>query len=178
MTNTISAIISHEDELESLIEELINTTAARHQISVQGSRDKMNKIFGTPYVNPANIQHDEKSPREEPFLKDDFGWILAYSFSIPLVIGVIIGVFIIGDIHSLSDNLLYGSIGAFVGGILGAIFALWIKKRWDDAIQKQERQGGFVIWIQLTEKDREEDILEVLNKHHASHIETVDTASP
>jgi hypothetical protein len=175
-TNTISAIISHEDELESLVEDLIKTTAARHQISVQGSADKMNKVFGTPYVDPTNIQHEKGAPQTEPFLKDDFGWILGYSFSIPLVIGIVLGVFVIGDIHSLSDNLLYGSLGGFLGGILGAICAMLIKKRWDDAIKKQEHLGGFVIWVQLTEKDNVDDIYKVLNKHHASHIETSSAA--
>lgn len=172
---TISAIVSHQDKLEALIEELIKTTASRHEISVQGSADQMNKAFGAPYVNPNRIQHGKKAPQREPFLKDDSGWILGYSFAIPLAVGVIIGVFLIGDFNSTTDNILYGSLGGFIGAILGAIFAFSIKKRWDNAIRKQESKGGFVVWIHLSAHDNMEDILKVLRKHNATHIETSDT---
>src|SRR5688572_2618804 len=103
----ISAIVPTEDEMERLVADLTEQMVNRHEISVQGSPEKMTKVFGKPYVRPDIIQHSGSPPTTEPFLKDDFGFVLGFAFSIPFIIGIILGIFVMGDLFSVSDNILY-----------------------------------------------------------------------
>lgn len=169
---TISAIISNEKVLENLVNELIEVAVDRHQISIQGSPEQLTKAYGQPYIDPDIIQHSPNAPTQEPFLMDDFGWILAYAFTIPLVIGVIIGVFLIGDLFSVADNFLYGAIGGILGGIAGLILHQIIKSHREKKNRKQEVKGGFVIWIQIESEAQIPEIVAILNKYQAVHIES------
>ena len=167
----LSAIIPNEKVLEELVNELVNVAVDRHQISIQGSPDELARIYGIPYVEPDVIQHSAHAPTQEPFLMDDFGWILAYTLTIPLIIGVIVGVFFVGDLFSVSDNFTYGALGGIVGGIMGLALYKIIKSRRDKKNLKQERRGGFVIWVEVDSKEKRQEIITILNKYHAQHIE-------
>lgn len=167
---TISAIISSETVLERVIAKLTEKTVARHDISVQGSPEKIAEKYGKPFVKPDEIQESVNPPKKEHFLRDDFGWVIGFSFAIPVFIFVTIGVFLIGDVRSPSDNLFYGVLGAVIGAIAGALLAKFISKRQNKQIRRQERKGGFVLWITVTSEKQVKEALSILKGYHAREI--------
>ncbi|ASQ45091.1 AtpZ/AtpI family protein [Legionella clemsonensis] len=167
---TISAIISSESVLERVIAKLTEKTVARHDISVQGPPEKMAEKYGQPYVKPDKIQESARPPKKEHFLRDDFGWVVGFSFAIPVFICVTIGVFLIGDVRSPSDNLFYGVLGAVIGAVAGAFLAKYISKRQLKQIRRQERKGGFVLWITVTSDKQIKEALSILEGYHAREI--------
>lgn len=169
-THKISAIVNNEHELELIVSELIAKTVARHDVSVQGNPTQLANKYGIPYIAPEVIQDSSNPPLKESFMQDDFAWVLGYSFSIPLVIGIIIGVFLIGDIRSTEDNIIYGILGAIIGGFIGYIAATTIKNRHEKAILLQEKRGGFVLWVTYKTQEQEQEILTILQKHQAQEI--------
>ena len=166
----ISAIVRNEKDLETIINELMEETVSRHDISIQGSPHDVAAEYGTSYLNPLILQKSNHSPKKEPFLHDDFGWVLGFAFSTPFFIGIIIGIFIIGDLRNTYDVLFYGGWGALIGALIGLILSLIIKAHHNHIISKQEQKGGFALWITVTTDDQLNKVKQILKKYHASHI--------
>lgn len=160
----ISAIISDERQLEFVTNELLANAVARPNISVQGSPTKVAEKYGVPYVAPEIIQAGHNPPETDPYLQDDFGWIIGFSYGIPIFILVAIGVFLVGDIHSPSENIFFALIGIVLGGIIGRIIAKGIKNNRNYGIVKQEQKGGFVLWVSYNDSEQKKDIIRVLNQ--------------
>jgi hypothetical protein len=168
----ISAIVPTEEELERLVSELTEKVVNRHEISIQGSPERLEAVFGKPFIDPHIIQHSQKSPTREPFLMDDFGFVLGFAFAIPFILGIILGVFVYGNIFSVSDNIVYGTLGGLIGAIPGAALAFFLNLHRKNMAKKQEREGGFVVWIEVDSEDKMRDILPFLRKYHAGSIES------
>lgn len=166
----ISAIIENEKELEIIITELAEKSVGRQDISVQGTPGELDEQYGTPFLDPDILQHSANPPKKEPFLMDDFGWVLGFSLGIPIFIFVAIGIFLLGDFRSLQDNLFYGAMGIIVGAIIGSILAGFLKLYRNMIIKKQEKKGGFVLWVNATSQEQISNIIHILEKHHAKQI--------
>jgi hypothetical protein len=166
----VSAIVDNEERLEKVIAALIAEAIARGDISVQGTAEQIKNKYGVAYVNPAIVQDSTYPPIQEPFLNDDFGWVLGFSFALPLFICLIVSIFIIGDIQSTHDNLWYGAIGAIVGTILGTILTQNVKRYRKSNLRKQEKQGGFVIWVIAHNAEQHQKVLTILKEHHLKRI--------
>lgn len=169
-TRKVSAIIDNEEELEIAITQLIAESVARSDISVQGTPEQLQEKYGDCFVNPEIIQQSQHPPLTEPYLKDDFNWIVGFSFSIPLFICLIIGIFIIGDVRSAFDILLYGILGAIIGSIIGYLIAKKVKTTHDKRIRKQEKKGGFVLWVTTHSEKQQQQVIKILEKHHPENI--------
>lgn len=166
----ISAIVHHEDILETIVYELMEEAVARHEISIQGSPHHLAHQFGSAYLNPAILQHSSSSPKKEPFLRDDFGWLLGFSIAIPLFIGIVIGAFVVGQLHSLFHIILYGSIGALFGIAIGLCLFMLIIKHHRNFIRRQEKKGGFVLWIHVDTDEKINIVMDILKKYNVLEI--------
>ncbi|MDX1837021.1 hypothetical protein DIZ81_04950 [Legionella taurinensis] len=167
----ISAIISDEIQLELVANELLANAVARQNLSVQGSPTKVAEKYGVPYVAPEVIQAGHNPPETDPYLRDDFGWLIGFSYGIPIFVLVAIGVFLIGDIHSPAETVFFAVIGFVLGGIIGRFIAKNIKENRNKDIEKQERKGGFVLWVSYNDMEQKEDIIRVLNQCHVKAVQ-------
>lgn len=166
----ISAIITSEKKLERVISTLIIKSVDRHAISIQGSPTKISQVFGTPYIGPTTIQASEEAPTKEYFLEDDFGWVVGFSFSIPVFVCMVIGIFVIGDIRSIYDNVVYGALGAVIGTLIGTGLAFLVRKHQLRRIQEQESRGGYVLWITILSPEQEKEVTHILKRYKACEI--------
>jgi hypothetical protein len=166
----ISAIVDTEEKLERIVCELIENGLGPHDISIQGSAHAIQKRYGTSIIQPDQIQESINPPTKEPFLQDDYAWLLGFSFSIPMFICIVVGVFIIGDVRSYHDNITYGILGALVGSILGWIIFNKVKKYRYYKIKQQEYAGGFVIWISVVDMHQATKVKDILEANKVRHI--------
>lgn len=169
----ISAIFRDEQQMEIAINALREETIAMHDISIQGAPKEFQERIGVSYIPPETTQKMRNPPKTEPFLQDDFGWLIAFSFSIPLFICIVLGIFVIGDVSSLSDNIIYGVMGALIGGAIGFILSRFIKSLHDNKIQKQENQGGYVLWVTTRDAEQEAKIISILKECNGVDIKSV-----
>ena len=172
-TRTVSSVIAHENELDLIVNELIEKAVARHDISIQG-RIRANGKHGKTSVNPTLVQHSDHPPKTEPFLHDDFWWAVGFSFAIPVVISVVIGIFFIGDFRDSSDNIFYGIAGLLVGSFIGWRISARLRKKHYGRIAEQEEQGGFLLWVTAHSLNQEKAILDILKAYKATNIEVTD----
>ncbi|STX50802.1 Uncharacterised protein [Legionella busanensis] len=170
-TRKISAILSSEHRVERVFNKLTQTTVARHDITIQGNPSDLADKFGTQYLEPDRVQESKDAPKKEPYLADDFGWLKGFTFSIPMFIGLVIGLFIGGDLRdNFTDNLIFGLIGAIIGGAVGYIISRLITHRREKAHRTQANQGGFVIWVNITNENQIEEVMDVLKQYGATNI--------
>ena len=168
--DTISAIISNEDELEDTINQLMTESVARSDISIQGNPQQIKQKFGHEFIKPETIQDSANPPVTEPFLEDDFGWVVGFSFAVPLVICLIIGIFIIGDVRSSYQIWFYAPFSAVIGAAIGFYCAKKVRQRHNTKIRNQEKKGGYVLWVTTHSKEQHDQVLKILKKHHSGHI--------
>lgn len=169
-TEKISAIIRNEEELEIAITQLIAESVARSDISIQGTPEQIKDKYGVCFIDPAVIQKTKEPPVQDPYLNDDFGWVVGFSFAVPLFICLIIAIFLIGDIRSSSDNKFYGVLGAIIGSALGLLLARKVQKKHQDRIIQQEKKGGFVLWVTTHSPQQHQQVIKILKRHHPKHI--------
>ncbi|TAL61799.1 MAG: hypothetical protein EPN84_07380 [Legionella sp.] len=169
-TQKISAIIHDENELETVITQLIAESVAFSDISVQGSPKQIKDKYGVQFIDPEVLQDSKNPPTKEAFLKDDVGWVISYSFTIPFIICIILGIFIIGDIRSTTDNYVYGFFGAIVGAVVGFASAYAVKRNYEKKVAQQEKKGGFVLWVTTHDPEQHEQVLQILKEHHPENI--------
>lgn len=174
VSKVISAIVPSEATLEQLIDQLEREVVGRHQISIQGSPEELAKKFNTGYIAPEIIQGSDNPPTKEPFLLDDFGWLIGFSMAIPIFICAVIGFLIFGEPQSDQNYFLSSAIGILIGTMLGAFIGIAVVKRIKQhrnmRICKQEQQGGFVLWITAMSAEQSTQIVSILQKYHAKHI--------
>ncbi len=121
-------------------------------------------------MNPVSLQTSTNPPMQEPFLNDDFGWVVGFSFSIPLVLSLAISIFVIGDVRSNADNWLYGSIGLIAGTLIGSLMAFIVKRSRDHKQIKQEKKGGFLIAVSTHNEEQHREVMNLLKKYRAQNI--------
>lgn len=167
---SISAIISTENELELAITELLAESVPRLDISVQGSPQQIKKQYGLSFIAPEIIQNKIHPPIKEPYLKDDMGWIIGFSFAIPFFICLVLGVFVAANIRSTPEVLFYGIIGGLVGAFIGFFIARRVKRKYEDKLIQQEKLGGFVIWVTTHNEAQHEQVMGILKKYHMKNI--------
>ncbi|HRD71047.1 MAG TPA: SoxR reducing system RseC family protein [Legionella sp.] len=170
LTERISAIIPNEEELEKAVTQLLAESVARSDISVQGNPKQLSEKYGFSTVKPGDIQNSTYPPVKEPFLNDDFGWVVGLSFAIPLFICLIIGIFVIGDINSNSDIIIYGLLGAIIGSLIGYGISKTIKSNREQSIDLQEERGGFVLWVVTHSPEQHHQVMNILKEHHPKNI--------
>ncbi|MCW8451065.1 hypothetical protein [Legionella quinlivanii] len=177
-TNKISAIFRDERTLEKTISHLTEKTLSLGEVSVQGPPSKMVEKFGRPYVNPETVQKAEDfSPKQEPYMHDDFGWAQGFSISIPMFVGIILGLLAGGELNHYADNLVFGVIGGLIGAAIGFGLMKSMRNARIAKIEKQEHMGGFVLWLACTNEQQQQAIFSILNEHHAENI-TLHSDSP
>lgn len=173
-SRVVSAIVNSEEELEQVIGQLERDVVGRHQISVQGSPGELAKCFNAQYLDPEVIQDSDDPPKKEPFLVDDFGWVVGFSLAIPMFICAIVGFLILGEPQSPSDYFLSSAIGIILGAAVGALIGMnlikVIKKQRNTQIGMQEQKGGFVLWVTAMSAEQSMQIISVLKENHARHI--------
>ncbi len=170
-TEKISAVVPNEKELEDIITQLLSESVARSDISVQGDAEKLKDKYGVSFVKPKVILDSSYPPTQEPYMRDDFGWVIGFSFALPLFICLILGIFIVGDIRSNSDIFLYGFLSALLGTMIGLAIAVPVKKNHDKRIRKQEKKGGFVMWVITHSKQQTQQVKEIFKNHHIKSIQ-------
>lgn len=173
-SNIISAIVHNEAILEQIIDQLESGVVARHQISIQGSPSELVKRFDAEFIDPEIIQNSDNPPKKEPFLVDDFGWVIGFSLAIPVFICSIIGFLIFGNPQSEYSYYLSSAIGVLIGAGIGALigttFVKLVKKQRNMKIRKQEEKGGFVLWVSASSDEQKAQIISILEQYSADHI--------
>lgn len=168
ISKKISAICKNNDRLELMVKKLTEETVARHDISVQDIEHEESLLVNP--TDPKHAQHVAQAPRKDAFLFDDFGWVLGFSFAIPVFIGLIIGIFIIGDIRSMTDNVIFGALGGLGGIIVGTLLTRFIKMKHDNKNIAQAKHGGFVIWITVHSDHQVAEVMTILKRYNATNI--------
>lgn len=171
----IVGIAKDDKILYTAADDLWEAGFSLHEILVQADPEQLKNKIGVKYPDPNLIADNPKTPRKELTMPEEFGWLLLFSFSVPLFLGMVLGSIFASGITPLYDAIYRGLIGGgILGGVIGLLISAAIKLRHDYRMKHQMEKGGFVIWVHVDDHDkllRAKKILEhdgVYNIHEQS----------
>lgn len=153
--NEVVGIAKDEDTLYNAADDLWDAGFSLHEISVQGDPEQLKETIGEAYPDPKLIADNPNVPRKELVMPEEFGWLLVFSFTIPLFIGMVIGSILATGASTVYSAILQGLIGGgIVGALIGMVIAMSLKMRHDKRIKQQMAKGGFVIWVHVDNQEK------------------------
>ena len=166
MMREIAGIVKSEEKLISIFDELWQAGFSRYDISVQDESGKLKHFTGESYPNPKKIIGDPQAPRTaSPLMPEEFGWELGFSVAFPVVVMMIIGLILGGNIELTQENLfLGGALGALIGAIPGLCWARYLFNKHQTKINQQTQRGGFVIWVKTDTVNQKQQVKTLFKK--------------
>ena len=173
--NEIVGIFRDKEGLEKAINELESLNFEGHQINILGSNKEMKKIYGTSRVSPELLQDDPDDSKGDRLRSAERIIGSTATIGVSTYVGGCLGA-MIG----------YGSSNQFGVGItvLGAIFGAgvttsinyFLRTKHLKKIKNQIDTGGMPLWVQTTDKTKQEKAVNVMRKHGAYDVHANKTA--
>lgn len=160
------------DDLEEAINELETNHFGRHEISVRGSDEEVEKRFGRANVRAQSVQDDPYMPSSTDIKKEELGIGQGIIIGMSMLVGVIIAVIAQGPLipPDATSMLAIIAISGLIGAGIGIVLAKILAKRYKKFFQDQIENGGLLIWVVTSDKMKEVEAKRILNKHGATNV--------
>jgi hypothetical protein len=169
--NEVIGIAKDEKTLYDTADDLWEAGFSLHDIFIQADPEELQESLGESYPDPNLIADNPNTPRKELVMPEEFGWLLVFSFIVPLFMGMILGSILTSSAYPLYDVILQGLIGGgIVGALIGIAVTISLKLYHDKRIRQQMAKGGFVIWIHVDSLDKLLRAKDILKKDGVSNI--------
>ncbi len=151
----VVGVFQSKQDLQNAIRELEGTAFPRHDISVMGSRDDLEKVFGVKVVSPEFAIDNPDTPRQAPSRPEEqtigaAGMIGGTAYVGAMALALTAGAVTFPAIISAA---VIGGIG---GGTLGAILTKLLGDRYNRHIEQQIEKGGLLLWVQTPDAEKED----------------------
>lgn len=162
-------LFDNADDLQNAIRTLEGSAFPRQDISVMGSREDLEKVFGEKSVDPLFAMDSEYTPRQAPSRPEEQtigsaamigGGVYVGAMAMALTAGAVAFPALIGA----------AVIGGLGGGTAGAILTKILGDRYSHNLQEQIERGGLLLWIRTPNENKQRLAETILRQHHAKHI--------
>lgn len=162
-------LFSNVSDLQNAIRTLEGSAFPRQDISVMGSREDLEKIFGQKTVDPLFAMDSEYTPRQAPSRPEEQtigsaaligGGVYVGAMAMALTAGAVAFPALIGAV----------AIGGLGGGSIGAILTKVLGDRYNDHIEQQIQKGGLLLWVRTPDEQKERLALTILRQYRADQI--------
>lgn len=162
-------LFSSIDDLQNAIRTLEGSAFPRQDISVMGSREDLEKIFGQKTVDPLFAMDSEYTPRQAPSRPEEQTIGSAALIGGGAYVGAMAMALTAGAVAfpALIGAAVLGSVG---GGTIGAILTKVLGDRYSNHIEQQIEKGGLLLWVRTPDENKECLAVTILRQHHAGHI--------
>jgi hypothetical protein len=157
--------------LQAAIYDLRASGFSRYDISLLGSKDDMVEKLGSAYWHAEDLEDNPDAPRAAFVSEEGIGELEG------VVAG---GFFFLGSYIAMAALLtplstLAGSIAAIaIGGgpaaVVGTLLARRVGKHHKDYYADQIRQGGILLWVRTSDKDKEDVAVKILKGHSGRDV--------
>jgi|MDTB01.2.fsa_nt_gb hypothetical protein len=174
-THEAVGVFDDLEQLDKAVSELEGSQFARHDITVLGNMQEVEKRFGAKAVRPEWLEDNPRTPREISVRPEEK--------TIGATVGIGVLAYLGGSIGALMVNpatnyILLGSValGSLLGAALGCAIVFSIRKKLSNRVQQQMREGGLLLWVKTLDRNRETIATNVLRKHGGKHVHISKTA--
>ena len=167
----VVGIFHTTDDLESAVEELLNSGFDRAELSLLASEDAVAEKLGG-YYSPASEMADDPAVPRTAFVStaaigDAEGGLiggLAY-----LGATVAVGAVVMSG-GALAATIAAAIVAGGTGGLIGSALARWVGHRHANYLHNQIENGGLLLWVRAWNRSDEERALEIIAKHAADKV--------
>ncbi len=166
-----AGLFSSNDDLQDAIRELEGAVFPRQDISVMGSHEALEGVFGTQHVDSSNAMDDPATPRMAPSRPEEQTIGSAALVGIPAYIGAMTMALAAGAV-SIPAAIGAAVIGGIGGGTIGGVLSKILHDRYRHKIEEQIEEGGILLWVRTPDAEREEIAQNIMIKcgGHNVHI--------
>lgn len=165
----VVGVFQSKDDLQNAIRELEGTAFPRQDISVMGSREDLEKVFGAKVVSPEFAIDNPDTPRQAPSRPEEqtigaAGMIGGTAYVGAMALALTAGAITFPAIISAA---VIGGIG---GGTLGAMLTKILGDRYNRHIEQQIEKGGLLLWVQTPDADKEDMARRIMITNNAYDV--------
>lgn len=178
-TREAVALFHDVKSFEESIDDLQSSGFDRAEISLLASEDAVVNKLGHYYTRVENLEDNDAAPRTVYVGREGVAQGQA---------SIIGGLFMLGSLAAtgavvasggtLAAAALAAAAAGGSSGLVGALFAKQLGKRYADHIDEQLRKGGLLLWVGIRDEAHERRALEILKKHSGDDVHVHDHHHP
>lgn len=172
-TKEVAGVFMSVQDLQSAIRDLEGSAFPRQDISVMGSREDLEEVFGSKTIEPSKALSDSRTPRQAPSRPEEQTIGVAGVIGGSAYIGAM-GVALAAGAVTFPAILSAAVIGGLGGGTLGAILTRILGERYERHIQEQIQKGGLLLWARAPDMHKQELARQimVINNGYNVHVQS------
>lgn len=173
MTREVAGLFVSAEDLQNAVRDLEGTAFPRQDISVMGSRDDLQNIFGTKTVDPHVAMENPDTPRQALPRSEEKVIGAGAMVGVPAYIGAMAVALSAG---AVSFPAIIGAavIGGLGGGTLGGIMLKLFGDRDTRHYEEQIEKGGLLLWVRTPDHEREEIAEEIMRRNNGREVHAHD----
>lgn len=168
-TREAVGIFTSVGDLQNAIRSLEGTSFPRQDISVMGSRDELERVFGEKTVSPDLAMDNLDTPRQAPSRPEEQTIGTAGMIGGGVYVGAMAMALAAGAI-TFPAIISAAAIGGIGGGTLGALLTKIMGGRYTRHLEEQIEKGGLLLWVRTPDEDREERAKQIMIANNAYDV--------
>lgn len=162
-------IFNNQKNMDEAIADLEEAMFPRHDISVIGSKGRMEERFGSEAVSPELLEDNPRTPKDASIRPEEK----------TIASAVIVGVpaYFFGCLSALMVNpapatvlLTAVTLGSVFGAAIGACVLYGVRVYLENRVQQQIDEGGLVLWVKTFKPEQEKKVKTIMKMHGAQDV--------
>jgi hypothetical protein len=159
------------EALQAAMYDLLIAGFSRHDISMLGTTEAMEKTLGKRFWRSAELEDDPDAPRasfvSEEAVGEFEGAVAGGFFFLGSVLAMLA---MLTPASTVAASIAAVAIGGTPGAAIGALLARRIGKHHRDYYEEQIRHGGILLWVRVTDPEKERLAVEILKGHSGRDV--------
>ena len=167
----VVALFDYEEEMLDTIDELEGKGFDRSEISIMPHLDEVEHVLGHNVKDIFETSNDPDTPRGFPLDHASWGDAQGVLIAGPFLAGAF-AVTIFGASSGLSflNTALLALMTGIIGGIIGYLIILLLKKRHSNNVNAQINRGGLAMWVHIRDNAHARRAVRIFNRPHAHDV--------
>jgi hypothetical protein len=157
--------------LQAAMYDLLIAGFSRHDISMLGATDAMERTLGKRFWRSAELEDDPHAPRasfvSEEAIGEFEGAVAGGFFFLGSVIAMLA---MLTPASTVAASIAAVAIGGTPGAAIGAVLARRIGQHHRDYYEEQIRHGGIPLWVRVADPEKERLAVEILKGHSGRDV--------
>jgi hypothetical protein len=167
----VVAVFDREDALHQAVEEFHCHGFERGEVTISPPRRVVEKEIGHALKSVAEVEDEPGIPRRLPADRASMGLAQGAVIAAPLYIAACTASIAFASAGAaLADIAIAGLMAGAIGATLGLIPVMWMRRMHRHEIEELLGLGGLVLWVQTTDKAREQQAELILARHRARDV--------
>jgi hypothetical protein len=159
------------ETLQAAIYDLRMSGFSRYDISLLGDKKAMEEKLGSAYWRSADLEDNPDAPRaafvSEEAIGELEGAIAGGFFFLGSYIAMAA---MLTPVATLATSIAAIAIGGGPAAVIGALLARRVGQHHKDYYADQIRNGGILLWVRTSDKDKEDLAVKILKGHSGKDV--------